>query len=99
MLLRRHGAAGSADFPESVFWEPDLARGKHDSLAQIRFDQAGKERVACIGADRDVVVPGNLKGAKDLSPLPVSSLDEVINRFRQSNPAAVVSLVDVTVTR
>lgn len=90
-------------FPNQFFGNPTLRAGSTVRLPsggfKIRFDQAGKERVACIGADRDVVVPGNLKGAKDLSPLPVSSLDEVINRFRQSNPAAVVSLVDVTVAR
>ena len=90
-------------FPNQFFGNPTLRAGSTVRLPsggfKIRFDQAGKERVACIGADRDVVVPGNLKGAKDLSPLPVTSLDEVINRFRQANPAAVVSAVDVTVTR
>jgi hypothetical protein len=90
-------------FPNQFFGNPTLRAGGTVRLPsggfKIRFDQAGKERVACIGADRDVVVPGNLKGAKDLSPLPVSSLDEVVNRFRQANPAAVVSTIDVTVTR
>jgi curli biogenesis system outer membrane secretion channel CsgG/peptidoglycan hydrolase-like protein with peptidoglycan-binding domain len=90
-------------FPNQFFGNPTLRAGSTVRLPsggfKIRFDQAGKERVACIGADRDVVVPGNLKGAKDLSPLPVSSLDEVVTRFRQANPAAVVSTIDVTVTR
>jgi hypothetical protein len=90
-------------FPNQFFGNPTLRAGGTVRLPsggfKIRFDQAGKERVACIGADRDVVVPGNLKGAKDLSPLPVSSLDEVVTRFRQANPAAVVSTIDVTVTR
>ncbi|MEN9481963.1 MAG: hypothetical protein RLZZ298_3358 [Pseudomonadota bacterium] len=90
-------------FPNQFFGNPTLRAGSTVRLPsggfKIRFDQAGKERVACIGSDRDVVVPGNLKGAKDLSPLPVTSLDEVISRFRQANPAAIVSAVDVTVTR
>lgn len=66
---------------------------------KIRFDQPGKERVACVGADREVVIPGNLKGARDLTPLPVKSLDEVVNQFRQSNPALVASYVDISVNR
>lgn len=90
-------------FPNQFFGNPTLRAGSTIRLPsggfKIRFDQAGKERVACIGADRDMVVPGNLKGAKDLSPLPVNSLDDVITRFRQANPAAVVGAIDVTVTR
>jgi hypothetical protein len=46
-----------------------------------------------------VVVPASLKGAKDLSPLPVRSLDEVVGQFRQSNPAATTSYIDITVVR
>lgn len=64
---------------------------------KIKFDRAGRERVACIGADRELVVPSSLKGARDLTPLPVRSLDDVVNQFRQSNPAAVASFVDITV--
>jgi len=90
-------------FPNQFFGNPTLRSGSTVRLPsggfKIRFDQAGKERVACIGADREVVVPGNLKGAKDLSPLPVTSLDEVVKGFRLSNPAAVASYVDITVTR
>lgn len=66
---------------------------------KIRFDRPGKERVACVGADREVVVPPNLKGAKDLTPLPVRSIDEVISLYRLANPAAVTSNVDITVGR
>ena len=66
---------------------------------KIRFDQAGRERVACIGADRELVVPKALQGVRDLTPLPVKSVDEVVNQFRQINPAAVVSQIDITVNR
>ncbi|MDP1605857.1 MAG: DUF4384 domain-containing protein [Rhodocyclaceae bacterium] len=66
---------------------------------KIRFDQPGRERVACIGSDRELIVPRALQGVKDLTPLPVRSLDEVINQYRQANPAAVVSQIDATVVR
>ncbi|MDK9702020.1 MAG: DUF4384 domain-containing protein [Sulfuritalea sp.] len=66
---------------------------------KIRFDQAGRERVACIGADRELVVPKALVGVRDLTPLPVKSIDEIVNQFRQINPAAVVSQIDITVSR
>lgn len=66
---------------------------------KIRFDQAGRERVACIGSDRELVVPKALQGARDLTPLPVKSVDEVVNQFRQINPSAMVSQIDITVNR
>ncbi len=90
-------------FPNQFAGNPTLRAGSTLRLPaggfKIRFDQAGKERVACIGADREQVLPSNLKGAKDLTPLPVRSLDEVVQQFRQSNPAATVSYVDITVAR
>ncbi len=66
---------------------------------KIRFDQPGRERVACIGADRELVVPKALQGVADLRPLPVKSVDEIVNQFRQINPAAMVSQIDITVNR
>ncbi len=66
---------------------------------KIRFDQPGRERVACIGADRELVVPKALQGVRDLTPLPVKSIDEVVNQYRQINPAAIVSQIDITVNR
>lgn len=90
-------------FPNQFAGNPTLRAGSTLRLPsggfKIRFDQTGKERVACIGADREQVLPGSLKGAKDLTPLPVRSLDEVVQQFRQSNPAATVSYVDITVAR
>jgi len=65
---------------------------------KIRFDKPGPERVACIGSDRELVVPGALRGARDLSPLPVRSVDDVVRQFKQNNPTAVTSIVDITVT-
>ena len=44
-------------------------------------------------------MPANLRGAKDLTPLPVRSLDEVVNLYRQGNPAAVASYIDITVAK
>ncbi len=66
---------------------------------RIRFDRPGPERVACIGSDRELVIPSALRGARDLSPLPVKSVDDVIGQYRQNNPTAVVSMVDITVTQ
>jgi len=34
-----------------------------------------------------------------LAPLPVRSLDEVVSQYRQGNPTAMSSYVDITVTR
>lgn len=65
---------------------------------RIRFDKPGPERVACIGSDRELIIPSGLKGARDLSPLPVKSVDDVIGQYKQNNPTAVVSMVDITVT-
>ncbi len=90
-------------FPNQFFGNPTLRSGSTVRLPsggfKIRFDQAGRERVACIGADRELVVPPALKGAKDLSPLPVRSLDEVVSQYRLGNPAAMTSYIDITVTR
>ncbi len=90
-------------FPNQFFGNPVLRAGSTVRLPsggfKIRFDQAGRERVACIGSDREVIVPANLRGAKDLTPLPVRSLDEVVNLYRQGNPAAVASYIDITVAK
>lgn len=90
-------------FPNQFFGNPTLRSGSTIRLPsggfKIRFDQPGKERVACVGADRELVVPSSVKGARDLTPLPVSSLDDVVNQFRQANPAAVTSYIDITVAR
>ena len=66
---------------------------------RIRFDKPGPERVACIGSDRELVVPGSLRGARDLSPLPVRSVDDIVGQYRQNNPSAVTSMVDITVSQ
>ncbi|HJW25681.1 MAG TPA: DUF4384 domain-containing protein [Rhodocyclaceae bacterium] len=90
-------------FPNQFFANPTLRPGSVMRLPsggfRIRFDQPGKERVACLGADREVVVPPGLKGVRDLTPLPVRSLDDVINQYRQSNPALVTSYIDISVSR
>lgn len=66
---------------------------------KIAFDQPGRERVACIGADRELLVPSSLSGAKDLTPLNAKSIDDIIGQFKQNNPMAVSSMVEITVTR
>lgn len=64
---------------------------------KIQFDRAGQERVACISADRELVVPAALRGTKDLTPLKVQSLDEVVSQFKASNPVATANTIDITV--
>lgn len=64
---------------------------------KIRFDRAGLERVACIAADRELVVPASLRGTKDLTPLNVKSLDEVVSLFKSNNPVAIANTIDITV--
>jgi len=90
-------------FPNQFYANPTVRSGSTIRLPsggfKIRFDQPGKERVVCIGADREVVIPSSLKGARDLSPLPVRSLDEVVNQYKQGNPAVVTSYIDISVNR
>lgn len=89
-------------FPNQFHADASLKSGTLMRLAtggfKIRFDQPGRERVACIGADRELLVPSPLVGARDLTPLKVKSVDDIIGMFRQNNPAAVSSVVEITVS-
>jgi peptidoglycan hydrolase-like protein with peptidoglycan-binding domain len=63
--------------------------GRH-SFA-IRFDRPGaQEQVACVAAEREIGLrlPDQLK-KQDLEPLPVSGLDDVVNRFREMSPGQI----------
>lgn len=88
-------------FPNQFNSNPMLNAGNLVRLTgggfKIKFDRRGRERIACIGDDREVVVPAALKGTKDLAPLPVRSVDDVIGQFKQINPTALTSVVEVTV--
>jgi curli biogenesis system outer membrane secretion channel CsgG len=64
---------------------------------KIKFDRPGRERVACIAGDREMVQPGKLTGTRDLTPLPIKSVDEIVTQFKQLNPAAQASIIDITV--
>ncbi|OIP12584.1 MAG: hypothetical protein AUK53_07420 [Betaproteobacteria bacterium CG2_30_59_46] len=64
---------------------------------KIRFDRPGRERVACVSSDRELVVPSGLAGIRDLSPLPIRSVDEVIGQFKKLNPVMATNLVEITV--
>ncbi|HLA35086.1 MAG TPA: DUF4384 domain-containing protein [Rhodocyclaceae bacterium] len=90
-------------FPNQFQSNPTLKGGGSIRLPsggfKIRFDQPGKERVACVAADRELIVPKALVGVRDLTPLPVRSIDEVIAQYRQSNPAASVGQIDISVGR
>ncbi len=64
---------------------------------KIRFDKPGAERVACIASDRELIIPSGLRGARDLSPLAAKSVDDIIGQYKQNNPTAVTSIVEITV--
>ena len=64
---------------------------------KIQFDRAGQERVACIAADRELVVPAALRGTKDLTALNVKSMDEVLSQFKAINPVAITSVIEINV--
>ena len=67
-----------------------------NSPFKIKFDQAGKEQIACYASERDLALPANLKGA-DLTPLKVGSMDEIANAFRKSNPTVAEAKLDISV--
>ncbi|MBK7050098.1 MAG: DUF4384 domain-containing protein [Rhodoferax sp.] len=64
---------------------------------KIKFDRPGRERVACIASDRELVVPSSISNSKDLSPLNLSSVEQVIAQFKNSNPIMTSSIVDISV--
>lgn len=64
---------------------------------KIKFDRPGRERVACLASDQELVVPNNFSGVNDLTPLPVKSLDEVIELFKRFNPNMSVNFAEITV--
>jgi peptidoglycan hydrolase-like protein with peptidoglycan-binding domain len=64
---------------------------------KIKFDRPGRERVACIASDRELVVPSGISNSKDLSPLTLRSVEQVISQFKNSNPIMTSSIVDISV--
>ncbi|MFA6971036.1 MAG: DUF4384 domain-containing protein [Gallionella sp.] len=88
-------------FPNQFNANPTLNAGSLVRLPsggfKIKFDQKGSERVACMGSDLEVVIPQRLAGTRDLRPLPVKSLDDVVSQFKSANPAISISQVEITV--
>lgn len=66
---------------------------------KIRFDQPGRERIACMGSDKELLVPTSLAGARDLVPLAVKSLEELTSQFKRLNPEMSTSMVEITVQK
>jgi hypothetical protein len=64
---------------------------------KIKFDKPGRERVACVASDRELLIPAALRDARDLSPLPAMNIDQVLAQFRAINPIMSASVVDVSV--
>lgn len=89
-------------FPNQFHADAVLKAGGNTRLTgggfRIKFDRPGSERVACVGADRELLVPSSVKGASDLRPLG-RSLDDIVSQFKQGNPAAETKLMTISVTR
>ena len=89
-------------FPNQFHADASLKAGSTMRLPsggfKIRFDQAGRERVACIGADHELLVPPSVNAAPDLRPLG-RALDDIVSQFKLANPGAVASVVDISVSR
>lgn len=89
-------------FPNRFSPDPFVNAGRPMSLPpegspfKIRFDQTGREQLACFASERDLPLPANLKGA-DLSPLKVGSIDEISVAFRKSNPNVAEAKLDIVV--
>ena len=64
---------------------------------KIKFDRPGRERIACIGSDRELIVPAGFADSRDLSPLTVSSVDQIIGQFKKVNPVMTTNIVDISV--
>jgi hypothetical protein len=68
-----------------------------NSPFHIMFDKANvKEQLVCYASDNDLAIPENIKGA-DLTPLKVSSIDEIGNALRKSNSNVVESIINISV--
>lgn len=64
---------------------------------KIKFDRPGRERVACVGSDRELLLPAGASGAKDLSPLAIRSVEQIISQFKAINPVMSTSIVEISV--
>ena len=73
-----------------------VALSSAQQAVKIRFDKAGHETISCLASDTEVPLPAKLK-EKDLSPLAVSSLDEVEGIFHGANPNVATSRLDMTI--
>lgn len=89
-------------FPNRFTPDPFVKAGRlmtlppENSPFKIKFDQAGREQIACYASERDLPLPANLKGA-DLTPLKVGSMDEIATAFRKANPSIAEGRLDITV--
>ncbi len=96
------GRSTARIFPNQFRPDSSMRAGATERLPsggfKIKFDRPGQERVACIAADRELIIPSGLRGSRDLAPLPVGSLNDVVGQFKQTNPGAEAAFVDISVT-
>jgi len=64
---------------------------------KIKFDRPGRERVMCIASDRELVIPQMLIGSRDLAPLAIRPLENILDQFKKINPTITASTVEITV--
>lgn len=72
--------------PNAYVTDNAVLLASEQSPVKIRFDKGGvQENITCLASDSELVVPANLK-QKDLTPLPVRSMDDLLGQIRQLNP-------------
>lgn len=88
-------------FPNQFYGNPMLAGNLQIPLPtggfKIKFDRPGRERVMCIGSDRELLIPPVLAGSKDLAPLAIHPLEKILDQFKTINPLLTTSTVEITV--
>lgn len=87
-------------FPNQFYPNSNLKAGAVVQLPaggfKIRFDTPGRERISCVAADHELIVPTSANGAKDLTPLSVS-LNDIIGLYKLGNTGVSVSTLDISV--
>lgn len=64
---------------------------------KIKFDRPGKERVMCVASDHELIIPNALVGNRDLAPLAIRPLENILDQFRKINPTITANTVEITV--
>jgi peptidoglycan hydrolase-like protein with peptidoglycan-binding domain len=79
-------------FPNNFAPDPKVRSGQSVMIPsrgfKIQFTTPGaQEQVICIASGGELIIPANLRGFPDLAPLPVRSMDELVDAYRRDNPS------------